>query len=543
MRMDRIHAVQMETEFEQDEAPLSYYVEVAKRRFPLMLAVGVVILAAAAIVAVALPPLYQSSATILVESQQIPSDLVRSTVTGYAAERIEVLRQQVMTRQNLLDIVNKYGLYKDMGRRASPSDLVDKLRNHVTVQTVDTVLTNRARRGNESAIAFSISYENEDPQTAQKVTEELVNLFLNKNVTSRTQRAEDTTIFLTDQAKDLDKQVTATEAKIAAYKAQYKDSLPENLALNRANLTAAQNELQNTLRNQRLLDQQNSYLRLGSQSLIKGSGSGGETDILALKARLTSLLGVYGEAHPDVVALKKRIAALEAQSPAQTPDSGQTSDDVDIQALAKSGDPAAVKLAAQLASNEAELKDLKEAEARLRTSISDLQARIEQTPQVEQGLLQMQRDYDNALAKYREIKSKELEAQVAQNLEEEQKAERLTMLDRPIAPDRPTKPDRVKILLLGFVLSMVGGMGSGVLVESLDQNIRGRRTLERLLGEPLLGTVPMIWTDDEMRERKQRKRLVIAAVLAAIALAVLAVHFFYMPLDIAWIKLVQRFGG
>jgi protein tyrosine kinase modulator len=543
MQMDRIRAVQMEPEFEQDEAPLSYYLEVAKRRLPLMLGVAVLILVAAAVVAVALPPLYQSSATILVESQQIPSDLVRSTVTGYATERIEVLRQQVMTRENLLGIINKYGLYKDAGRKASPSDLVDRLRSHVTVQTVDTALNNRARRSNESAIAFSIAFENETPQTAQKVTEELVNLFLNKNVTTRTRRAEDTTIFLTDQAKDLDKQVTATESKIAAYKAQYKDSLPENLTLNRANLEAAQTALRETLRSERLLDQQNTYLRMGAQALGKGGGSGGDNDLLSLKARLSSMMGIYGAAHPDVMVLKRRIAALEAQGGTQGAAAPSSEDEVDIQALAKSGDPAAVKLAAQLASNYAEIKDLKDTEARLTATIADLQARTERTPQVEQGLLQMQRDYDNALAKYREIKSKELEAQVSQNLEEEQKAERLTMLERPIAPDRPTKPDRIKILLLGFVLSMAGGMGTGVLAEGLDQNIRGRRTLERLLGEPLLGTVPLILTDDEMRQRRRRKRLFAGTVLIALVLAVLAVHFFYMPLDLVWIRLVQRFGG
>ena len=340
---------------------------------------------------------------------------MKSTVTGYAEERIEVLRQQVMTRDNLLDIINKFALFKAASQQTSPTDLVEKLRDRVTVEKVDTALSGRGNNRQNSAIAFSITYEDKNPATAQKVTEELVNLFLNKNVTTRTQRAEDTTIFLSDQAKDLDRQVTATERKIAAYKAQYKDSLPENLGLNRSSLEQAQRDLEDAQRTERALQQQIAYLRLGSRSLGSADPSGGNGDSLsALKARLSSLMGVYGSAHPDVVALKKRIAAIEARpAPSQT-EKDAVSEAADIKALADSGDPNAIRLAAQLASNEAELEDTKNSETKLRARITDLHHRIEQTPQVEQGLLQMQRDYENALTKYREIKSKELEAQVSQ---------------------------------------------------------------------------------------------------------------------------------
>ena len=151
--------MQIETDFEQDSAPLSYYVEISKRRLPLMAAIAVLIFVIAAVVAVALPPLYQSKATILVESQQIPSDLVRSTVTGYAEERIEVLRQQVMTRDNLLDIINKYGLFKASGGQLSPTDLVDKQHawfSRVVSRVTESPSTRSTRRLLGEAIAGRI---------------------------------------------------------------------------------------------------------------------------------------------------------------------------------------------------------------------------------------------------------------------------------------------------------------------------------------------------------------------------------------------------
>ena len=98
------------------------------------------------------------------------------------------------------------------------------------------------------------------------------------------------------------------------------------------------------------------------------------------------MMSVYGSAHPDVVALKKRIAAIEAR-PNQSAEKEAARGATDIKALADSGDPNAIRLAAQLASSEAELEDIKNTQTKLRARIPDLQHRIEQTPQVAQGLL------------------------------------------------------------------------------------------------------------------------------------------------------------
>ena len=64
------------------------------------------------VVALALPPVYRSSATILVQEQEVPPDLVRSTITSFADERIQVISQQVMTRAVLLQLIDKYDLYE-----------------------------------------------------------------------------------------------------------------------------------------------------------------------------------------------------------------------------------------------------------------------------------------------------------------------------------------------------------------------------------------------------------------------------------------------
>ncbi|PWG67315.1 lipopolysaccharide biosynthesis protein, partial [Enterobacter mori] len=79
-------------------------------------------------------PIYQSTGTILVESQQISPELVSTNNTSFADERIEVIRQRVMPRENLLRIIDKYNLFPD--KRFSDSDKIDHMRSAIVVETL-----------------------------------------------------------------------------------------------------------------------------------------------------------------------------------------------------------------------------------------------------------------------------------------------------------------------------------------------------------------------------------------------------------------------
>ena len=113
----------------------------------------------------------------------MPPELVRSTVTSYADERIQVISQQVMTRAVLLQLVDKYDLYEKYRDRASTDEIVEFMRKDIKIATVDANISDRSsgRRVN-ATIAFNISYDSPHPDRAQKVVNELVTLYLNENV-------------------------------------------------------------------------------------------------------------------------------------------------------------------------------------------------------------------------------------------------------------------------------------------------------------------------------------------------------------------------
>ena len=196
------------------------YLAILRRHKVQILAVAAVLAAVAAAVAIGLPPVYRSTATILVQEQEIPPDLVRSTITSFADERIQVISQQVMTRAVLMQLVDKYGLYEKYRERATNEETVERMRKDIKLTTVDANMSDRSsgRRVN-ATIAFEIAYDSPYPEQAQQVVNELVTLYLNENVKARQQSVAETAAFLTQEADRLAKQIQDIEANLAGVQA------------------------------------------------------------------------------------------------------------------------------------------------------------------------------------------------------------------------------------------------------------------------------------------------------------------------------------
>ncbi len=82
--------------------------------------------ALAGVISLVLPNVYKSTATVLIENQQIPSSLVPSTVTTYAQERIQSIAQEVTSRSKVLKLVEKYDLVPDKPKSRLPKNWLIK---------------------------------------------------------------------------------------------------------------------------------------------------------------------------------------------------------------------------------------------------------------------------------------------------------------------------------------------------------------------------------------------------------------------------------
>jgi len=516
---------------------LNDYLAILRRRAPLMIATFLLVFAVAVVIAVALPPIYRSTGTILVESQQIPSELVQSTVKGRAEEQIQIIRQRIMTRDNLLRINERYRLYGDGGASWSPTEIVTALERNVDVELISA----RAGRRGGDIIAFKVSFEHRSPDIAYRVANELVTLFLAENAKVRSERASETTEFLAREAARLKGELEKLEQQLAQYKQQHADALPEHLQLRMAMHQRLEAQLASIERDLKANDEERSFLELelaavnaGLRGQPAGAASGPAAELQQLRAQQAAWKNRYTPDHPDVKQLEARIAELEKELGAQS-DANR--------AVAMTGSDL---LRAQVQMKIDAVKErramlLKQQEA-VRARLAEVEKQILQTPQVERAIYMLTRDHENARRKYDEVRAKQAQAEMAESLEEEQRAERFTLLEPPVRPDAPVRPNRHKLALVGFMAAVGSSGGLVFLLEVLNQRVRGAKALSAIIRQPPLVSIPYISTESERRRRRRKLITLIAVFSLLLIVGLAAVHFLYMPLDLLVYKIMARLG-
>lgn len=569
---------------------LQDYLALMRRRKSVLLTVASVLFAIAVAVALLWPPSYRSIATILIEEQEIPPELVRSTVTSFADQRIQELSQRVMTRSNLSQVMDKFHLYADQRDYKTTEEILDRMRKDIKLDMISAdVLDPRTGLKTTATIAFTLSYDAPAPATAQQVTNELVSLYLNENLKTRQQKSEETSTFLAEEVQRLEKHIAEVDQRMAHFKGEHVDSLPEMNQLNLQLRDRTDLELQQADRDisameqrrfevqaqlaqikpnspmfsaggERILDTDERLKSLEAQyaslsgiysakhpelirmkseidALKKATGGGGADAVedakrlAGLKAELATMREKYSDRHPDVIRLKASIASLEK---------AQRRAPVAPAASKRPENPAYITLQAQVEDAVAQLKTLRKKHEELEAKIADYDHRLEQTPRVERDYLEMLRDREYSDLRYKELKQKLMEAQVAQELEKGRKGERFTLIDPPQLPERPHSPNRPVILILGLLLSLGGGVAYAGMLDAMDHSVWSMKTLAGLLPVPVLSVIPYIETRSERaRKRKGRRVVLLALVIACIGMLAM-VHFLWIPLDVLWYRALRK---
>jgi uncharacterized protein involved in exopolysaccharide biosynthesis len=236
--------------------------------------------------------------------------------------------------------------------------------------------------------------------------------------------------------------------------------------------------------------------------------------LAALKAALMQKSAIYSESHPDIIALKERISALQQSGggvvapPAQAIPQVDSSGDVTSPAIdSKEQGTAPVQ------NNASE-----------NTTISMLQSKE----------ASVQQDLDKA-------RERLLLARQGERLEEDQQSERFEVIEQPSVPQEPIKPNRKKLLAMGLALSIVAGFGGVFAIESYDKTIRGTGDLP--MPPRLVVTIPYISTRDEIERSRKRLKIVASAAAVALIAILVMIHFLVLPLDLLFEKITNRLIG
>lgn len=522
---------------------LRFYLGVLRRRLLVMLLAFAALAGAGFAVAVLLPPVFQSQARIIVESQQIPADLVRSTVTGLADERLQVIEQRITTRDVLLGLVEKFKLFGDDRERLTPTELVEEMRSRIAIERFELGTVGRRSRPDALTIGFTVGFEDRSPQLAARVANELVTLILAEDVKSRTSRASETTRFLEREADRRRKELVEIEAQISAYKLANDSALPEKLPFLMTQLERAKNELATLERDiyatheqQRLLELELNVRRAGSYGGTSVAGNAARQQLEVLNMELAKKRSVYTESHPDILALRRQIASLEEQGSAAPEGS------VEPAAASFSPDIETRLLDEKIASLKARRTNLQGKRDEVAEVISGLNDLIVKVPEVQVHLGNLERRHENMRSRLEELSAKLDDARLGERLELDKQAERFEVLEQPITPTEPIRPNRPLILFGGLGIAAGAALGIAFLLEMLNRTVRSAGDVARLLGQPPLAAIPYITTGGELRRGRWRVGLIVLLGLATVAAALLAIHVTYLPLDEFAFRVLRRFG-
>jgi polysaccharide biosynthesis transport protein len=256
-----------------------------------------------------------------------------------------------------------------------------------------------------------------------------------------------------------------------------------------------------------------------------------------ITAELDSARQRYSADHPDVMRLQRSLDTMQQQATEE-----QSADTPKVEAESPDN-PAYIQIRAQREASFNERAALLGKKNELARLISDFDRREAQAPDVERQYRAMLSEIDGNQQKYHEVRQKQMEAEVAENLEDERKGERFTLIEPPFAAGRPYSPNRVVMLGLGMFLAMGASFGLAVLIELFDTRIRSRRDLELLLQVPPLAVIPWIDTDSDKHAKQKTLKVAAAGAVVSFILAATAAHFLYKPLDVLWQVILRRLTG
>lgn len=475
------------------------------RRAPYVAAIVALFLVGGVATALLMQPLYRASAKILVEAPQIPAEMARSTVPISAVEQFEVIQQEVTTQDRLQSLARRLDVYGAAIAAMSATDIADDMRKRLRFEQVQF----ETRGSGDGATVFAISFDAKDPFLAARVVNDLVERVVEKNVDLRTGRAGETMKFFDQEVERLGKELSGLEAEILRFKNANKDALPDSLDFRRSQQSGLQERLSQLEREEASLrSRRNNVVQL-FQSTGRLTDAGPATPdqqlLRDMNRALADQLAIFSETSPNIVTLRKRIAALQERITA-SPDGGHAG-------------PSELDL--QLSDIDERLRYIGEEKASIAENLAGLAKSIAATPGNDTRLSALERTRSNVQAQYNAATALQAQASTGEQIEARSKGGRFSVVEPAVAPEKPIRPDRLRIVATSLLGGIAAGLGLVVLLELTNKTVRRPAELAELLQSQPLATIPYILDPAEKRSRFRRLRLGLALAGSIAAVAVL----------------------
>lgn len=421
--------------------------------------------------ALLIPPRYQSSAVMLVQSSQLPDDVTGDLKSDLIDRRMARIKQQITSRPDLVSLINRLGLYSDRVRTEPLSAVVEEMRNSISL--TPTVASAPGGKSTERTIAFQLSFDYPQPGPAQTVAQSLMDRILELQAGGSIEQATNTAAFLSDQVKGLQEKIDAVQGQMAAITARNGGVLA-NSGVTMLGGNSGSYDVQ-------IAALQRDNANLVAQKSLIGTADERDPVVISAESQLAAARAQYSESHPDVVLAKQRLS--EARTLAQ-----QNAQRAPVGTIDQ-----------QIKFNNQQIAALTAAKAREQAQVNATLASQARAPLVQQQISDLQQRLAGLNEQYQQAQGKLLAAQAGVRAEDEQMGERLSVVEPPIVPDAPIWPNRLLIMAMGVGGGLALGLVLALGIELLLRPIRDPKLLAAVTGLPPLGVVPLLHGAAERR--------------------------------------------
>lgn len=468
-----------------------------------------------------LPDEYEAGARVYVDTASILRPLLRGlAVQTDLSQRIQLMNRTLLSRPNLEKVVRMTDLDITAKTPEQMEDLLDQLSN-------DIRLTNDRGRQN----LYSISFLHQNPEVAKKVVQSLLTIFVESTLGGKRQDVDAAHKFLDQQIKEYEAKLVAAEERLKDFKRKNVDVMPSSGNDYYARMQEAKTQLQQA----RLLLSEEVRRRDEMRRQLRGEepafGFGPATSrtashpfdgrISALQARLDDLLLQYTENHPDVMSIKDVIASLEAQKQADL----KVQSDQGYNMGALETNPVYQQMKISLASAEANVASLSVRVQEYAARVDRFNKLIDTIPEIEAQMKRLNRDYAVNKENYDELVSRRESAKISESAEQAGDNVKFKVIDPPRVPLTPAAPNRPLLSSIVVLAALGVGFALAFLMSQIRPVVYDRRTLRRITGFPVFGTVSRVWTPELLMKRKLEVGALVSAGLV-FAISYIAILLF-----------------
>ena len=429
-----------------------------------------------------LPREYVASATLAVTTPAVSGDLAKATLQE-PADRTRAISQELLSVPVIAQVAKDEGLLTGTDDDAAITGI--RARTNVSLP-----LKTLVSRGEPDT--FVVSYAGATPEEAQRVTNRLLKVFLDKDASNRRTRAKETAGFLGEQLRASEQRMDEVEGRLRKLKESNTGLLPEQALANLQAMSDIRQRSENmaeSLRDERDrlagIEQQLEAAKREATFDTRSEDEVKAADRVAtLERDLATAQRNYTPKHPETQRLEAQLATARIDL-AQARTTAATA-----QRAPQKSEQAVAQLTGERDRLRARIRELQAVEGRLPQELSAYQARVNQAPLVEQQMAPLEQAYELEKAQHQRLSERYQAAVISENLETRSAGGQFAVLYPASKPSAPTRPNVPRVFAFSVVAGIVLGGVLAMTREYLDTTVHDARGLQHAFDQVVLAEVP-----------------------------------------------------